>query len=315
MQEILKVIEDTINKSSIKDFKSYLEGLKGQSKWLICSDYCIEDNNKANDIATFSVLPYYDYFHDIQNSILKKAPTDIKKTKIIRDSFVEYHRSGYIFHFSFIFGRKREHVLKESTKEDFVPAIKQTIDMLEAWEKNTPSQENYYQTSINKLKSLIQKMKANNFNLKLLKKILVVNLLASYIAYLLCREKNIEIVGWFSDRDDITIAYQGIALDLFHMNHHGLCERDSIEDSNTKLVIAMPSSASDEKLWFDELNKLPDYISGTLADYDFKKNYVSKDKFSKMLENCISENTKISILKLYLKSGMLRCSRILVERA
>ena len=143
---------------------------------------------------------------------------------------------------------------------------------------------------------------------------MIINLLAAFTAYLLCKEANVEIIGWFSDRDDIINSFQGIVFDLYSMNHHGLCERDNISDSKIKLVIGDPTqNGRNNKMWYDELNRVPDFITGTLSDYDFSNNIVSKAKFSTMLEGCIADNDKISILKLYFDSGVLKCARIAVK--
>lgn len=313
MQDILKLIDDTVNKSTITDFKNYLKNLSGHTKWLICSDYCIDDKNKANDVATFTVLPYYDYLDKIQKEIFDNAPTDIKKTRTIKDTFIKYHRSGLIFHFSFIFGKKSNHILKILSKNDIITGLEQTISMLERWKINTPSNRDYFDLTINKLNLLKGEANRKSFNLKLMKNIMVISMITAYIAYLLCKVTNIEIIGWFSDRDKMIDAYNGISTDLFHMNHHGLCERDNIDSRNVKLLMAKPST-EDKKLWYDELNKLPDFISGTLADWDISKNDVSKYKFISMLEGCIADNSNITILKLLYDSNLLVCKRVCVYK-
>lgn len=314
MENILAVIDQTINKSTINDFREYLSNLPNYSKWMICSDYCIDDKNKPNDTATFTVMPYYDYLKDIQATILDAAPKDIKNTRSIKQDFINYHKSGYIFHFAFIFGKRGEHVLRDLTKEEMLSGLKEVIKNLEKWKINTPSNKEYFQKTITKAKALIQEINKKSFNLKLLKKIMITNLLAAYIAYLICRETKVEMIGWFSDRDEIINTFQGIVFDLFHMNHYGLCQRGNINDSKIKLVIGDPTqNDSNNKMWYDELNRLPDFITGTLSDYDFANNVVSKDKFVTMLEGCIADNDKISILKLYFEAGVMKCGRVAVN--
>jgi len=314
VNRILAVIEETVNKTTINDFRQYLSGLPTYSKWVICSDYCIDDPNKPNDTATFTIIPYYDDFNNIQTKISDIAPTDIKNTRSIRQDFLNYHKSGKIFHFAYIFGKRCNHVLKNHAKEDIVSYLNETIKMLEKWKINTPCNKDYFEKIIKKIKALIQESNKKSFNQNLLKKIMISNLLAAYTAYLLSKETKVEIIGWFSDRDEIISSFQRIVFDFFHMNYHCLCDRDKIDDSKIKLVITDPTqNGNKNKLWYDELNRLPDFITGTLSDFDFTKNIVSKAKFSTMLEGCIADNDKISILKLYLVSGAFKCERVMVN--
>ncbi len=315
MEQFIELIEETIYKSTIKDLKRYLRRLAGCTKWLICSDYCLEDKKKSNDVAVFTVLPYYDYIDNIQKDISEKAPTDIKKSRLIRESFINYHKSGLIFHFGFIFGKRGKHIFKDLSREHILSLLKRTINFVEVLKKNNvPISADDLQEFTNKIKALIREAERKTFSLKLMKKIILINLLAAYIAHLLCRETDVKLVGWFSDRDDIINAYDEIAFDLFYMNFNALCERSKIDvDSNVRLMIAKPSTNENEKMWYDELNRLPDFIAGTLADWDIAKNHVSKDKFLTMIEGCIADSNNIAILKLYAE-WVWTCSRVGVNK-
>ncbi len=314
MEDVFGVIEETINKSTIDDFRKYISNLTGHTKWLICSDYCIDDKNKPNDTATFTVLPYYRDILYIQKNITKYAPTDIKKTRSVKDEFINYHKSGIIYHFSVIFERKPNHVLGHYTKDFMCLALANTIEMLNKWIINTPSNKEYFVKVIVKANNLLQEMNKKSFNLKLLKQILIINFLASYIAYIISRETKVTNIAWFSDRDAILDSYQNIVVDLFGMNHHGLCERDKIDGSKIKIFIGKPDNKENEnQMWYDELIRLPDFITGTLSDYNFAEHLVSKPKFNSMMEGCIANNSNISILKLFFDSGLLKCSRITVD--
>jgi len=313
MEDVLGVIEQTINKSTIDDFRKYISSLTGHTKWMICSDYCIDDKSKPNDTATFTVLPYYSDILDIQQNIAKHAPTDIKNTRSVTDEFINYQKSGLIFHFSVIFERKPNHVLGHYTKDFMRLALINTIEMLNKLVVNTPPNKEYFEKVIVKANNLLQKMDKKSFNVKLLKQMLIINLLASYIAYIISRETKVTNIAWFSDRDAILDSYQNIVVDLFGMNHHGLCERDKIDDSKIGIFVGKPDNKENEnKMWYDELIRLPDFITGTLSDYNFVENLVSKSKFNSMIEGCIADNNNISILKLFFDSGLLKCSRITV---
>ena len=48
-QLITECINETINKSSIDDFKNFIATNKKYEGWVIVSDYCIDDDKKYND--------------------------------------------------------------------------------------------------------------------------------------------------------------------------------------------------------------------------------------------------------------------------
>ena len=94
------------------------------------------------------------------------------------------------------------------------------------------------------------------------------------------------------------------------MNHHSLCERDTINSSKTKILFGAPENGEDGKVWYDEMNRLPDHIAGTLADWDIDNNKSTKTKFISMLEDCIADNPYLVILRLNLEPSLFQCSRI-----
>ena len=54
---IIDCIDETINKSSINNFKNFIEANKKYMGWVIVSDYCIDDDKKYNDCLSFSIIP------------------------------------------------------------------------------------------------------------------------------------------------------------------------------------------------------------------------------------------------------------------
>jgi len=75
MDEVIKVIDDTIFKSTINDLKNYISDNPSHDKWLIYSDYCIGDSSKPNDVVSFTVMPYDDYPENIKDKIFSLAHT------------------------------------------------------------------------------------------------------------------------------------------------------------------------------------------------------------------------------------------------
>lgn len=79
MDEVIKLIENTINQSAIKDFRSFISKFSYVTKWILCSDYCFDDKNKPNNVMSFVLYPYIFKINQWQEIIKKLQPKDIKK--------------------------------------------------------------------------------------------------------------------------------------------------------------------------------------------------------------------------------------------
>ena len=105
MDRVFSTLDQTIQKSTINDFKKYLALQEGVTKWMLSSDYCIKDKKKPNDVLSFVLFPYVLYLNEWQDLINKLQKEDIKHTKEISDEFCKFTKSGLIFTFSFMLDR------------------------------------------------------------------------------------------------------------------------------------------------------------------------------------------------------------------
>ncbi len=316
MESVVNLIEKTINKSVLTDFKMYLNDNKPHRKWLIYSDYCIGDDTKPNDVISFTLMPFDAYPDDIKQRIFKLAPTDIKNKKNINPDFISYLKEKRLFHINFILGSRKGITKVEGYDERKVvnETLDTTVKMFNQWCITTPKKADYYQTVIKKLNNIKTKLSGKSPNYSLFRDVVLVSILAGYICYLFTKYASAEIVGWFSDRDKLIEAYEMIASDLFFSNHHGLCIRDSIDSSMTRILFSIPTADDEGKVWYDEMNRLPDHIAGTLADWNMKENKLSKRKFVDIVEKCIADNPYLVILRLDLEPKQFKCSRVLVKK-
>jgi hypothetical protein len=316
MEEVLKIIEDTFNKSTIYDLKRYIQENSHHKKWLMYSDYSIGDVSKPNDVISFTIMPYDDYPDVIKNRIFAIAPTDIKNKRAVNPEFIAYLREKRLFHINFILGSRKglTHANGISQKEVVMTALNKTSVMLDKWCDNTPNNSEYFKKIKKKIGITKNELSKKSVNYNLFGDVVLVSLLAGYISYIFTKYNKSEIFGWFSDRDKIVDAYDILVSDQFGIYHHGLCERDSINSSITKIVFGIPEASENGKLWYDEMNRLPDHIAGTLADWDIEKNISTKAKFICMLEECIANNPYLVILRLNLKPNLYQCSRALVSK-
>jgi len=315
VDNIINLLDETFNKSVIDDLRSYLKNNNKIRKFMIFSDYCLHDKAKPNNVASFTIVPYDEFLDIITKKISAIAPNDIKSKKTVEPGFIEYMKEERLFHVSFIIGCTKgltQHGDKKQ-RENVEDSIEATIDLVRLWIENTPSNKIYYENFIKKLKNLKQKLDKKSANYRLFRDVMLISLLAGYLAYLLSQEAKAEIIGWFSDRDKIIDSYQSVALDLFVINHHSICNKHEIESDDTKMAVGKVSENIDGGLWYDAQNRLPDHIAGTLADWDMNNNLASKSKFVQVMRKLIANNSNCIVIKLNIGVEEYSCSRLLIS--
>lgn len=70
MKRVFQALEQTMNKSSITQFRKFVNKYSDVKKWFICSDYCLDDKNKPNNVISFVIYPYIIDFNE-WDSVIK----------------------------------------------------------------------------------------------------------------------------------------------------------------------------------------------------------------------------------------------------
>ena len=87
MHNFLSHFDETFNKSSHALFSEFFIRNGNVSKWMIFSDYALNDKKKPNDVITFSIIPYVGDFDSIGEKIKKLSFKDVKKLKRVNVEF------------------------------------------------------------------------------------------------------------------------------------------------------------------------------------------------------------------------------------
>jgi len=314
-ENILALIEDCAGKSTLGDFSQYLAKMcgRGQKKWMIFSDYVLDDDTKPNDVFAFTVFPYFVHFDDLKGAFATAAPRDIKKTREVTAEMIRAMRSEWLFNWAFVFsGRYRlfgSNAVDE--RKNLVSGLDVASRMVKDWQSNVQNPPSSWKHFLEKLEAMKQELQKNSPNMKLMRSICLTAIFGGYIMYLVIKHAQPEIVGWFSDRDNILSYCDGIVFDLLGSNQHGLCERDGISRS-AKIIIATPDAQGPN--WYDEMLRVPDYLAGTLADWNRSTNDISKEKFVKIVEDVLADNRNLSIFEFKLNAAQWTCGRVAIEK-
>jgi hypothetical protein len=310
---LLKLLNQTFNKSTKSNIRdNYLKNLKNVSKWKCFSDYCFDDKNKPNNVVTFSIFPNIDNYLLLEKYISEIAITDIKKTKTVQNNFIEFLKEYPLINFSFILNN-RETLFGDTSserKESVLNHLNWAVALYKNWIKNEPDKNEYYLKIIKVLEECIIETK-NNRKIKIYIDLILVSFLGAYVYHIILSEINeIEVIGWFSDRDKIFEIGDGLIINFFQNNLHGL-----LTEKNSSYQFVSSLSNSNFDIFYDHFIKIPDYIAGTLADFNIDKNLISKNKFDKILTEYMGAETNNNfVFRIFKENDQFKCGKIQIRK-
>lgn len=311
-ERIVTALFETFDKSSIIDFRRSLSKSPRVKKWMIAADYCLHDRDRPNDAYAFTIIPYDAYPNVLNAEINSALPRDMKRTRDIKDDAIAFLSHPRRFHIGFILpeppavfynGRGTEplSVARES--------IAITVDFMEMTGRD--------EDTIRRVRALKQASQARNFNVELLADLYLMSWLYCFVTLLLCRERSIDVLGWFSDRDNMTTWCDGVVWDFGAETLWGLGEKLGIRLPKNAPLIAVPTpNALENAMWYEEFVRLPDYIAGILAAWNFEANKIpgDKTKYRRLAEDLMGDARNMAILKIRYNDSF-QPSRIKFERS
>lgn len=182
--------------------------------------------------------------------------------------------------------------------------------MYKTWITNEPEKKDEYLKTLKVIDACIREA-TNGKKINIYIDIFLVAFLGGYVSSIILKELNeIEVYGWFSDRDRIFEIGNGIIINFFQNNLHAL-----ITHKHNSYKFASSLSNSNFDIFYDQFVKIPDYIAGTLADYDMTENLISKDKFNTVLTDYMGDNTHNNfVYRIFKEENRFSCAKIIIEK-
>lgn len=306
----LKVLEMTFSKSLQQDLElNYYPRIESHKKWACFSDYCLDDKNKPNDVITFSLLSNIDDIENLSSHIKLIAPKDIKNTKKVTKDYMIFLTNYPLINFSFIINDRKKFFGKNNIalKESMSTIYSQAKEQYLIWIKNQPEKSVYYQSVIKKIDLTLNQIKQDN-KVKQIYQMFLVTYLGAFVSSLIVRKTQPEIFGWFSDRDAIHEVSDHLSIDLFEYFLFGFSQVENCQ-------FAAARATSNDKPFYDELLKIPDYIAGSLADYNSIDGSISKPKFDTVLTDYMAENRHNNfVFRIESKDDLINCARVVIRK-
>ena len=176
------------------------------------------------------------------------------------------------------------------------------------WSKSRPHLAPYHQQIARKIRTLRADIKRDK-KIRITKNMLLITSIGSVLCTQLANRTTAEMMGWFSDRDEINDVADKLSLDLFNIQFS-----ETLINTDCKFVVAPASSRDDE--FYEEFVRVPDYITGALADYKVDTDEITHDKFAPVIRDLIADNTRnVFVFRLVFDQLVgLSCSRILFSK-
>lgn len=298
---MIELLEETMNKSSILQLRNFFKKYANITKWYMCSDYCIDDPNKPNNIITFVIFPHIIDFECLKSIINSMQKTDLKNCRTVTNEFCDFIKSGLFFSISFKLDKNN--IFEEQTSPKVLTRlISDYKEITEKWQTTTPNNKECYIDMSKQLGKLQNAIKQKSFNFKLLRRTFLITFLASYIKFIIYREVNtVELFSWLSDRDAITNWQDGIYQVFFRITSHNIISKYISYKKSNSATEVMP--ADNNYVFWDELNRIADFICGAIADFDYSDGHVTGQKQCKLMEDAISSNDFLIIILIH-KNGI-----------
>ncbi|WP_349886248.1 hypothetical protein [Pantoea ananatis] len=294
----LVAFDSTFNQSYHIKIKDFFERNKCISKWMIFSDYVLHDKNKPNDVITFSILPYTEDFFKLGKKIESLSFKDTKKLKRINSEFIKFIKNSEILNLSILLPKERK-LDSVNEREMLKTRYKMAIKQVQLWVKNQGKYK-HFEVFLKNLMLILEELDKTGCNLKAIRDIEIVSSLTAYIAFQISQLIKIDTIGWFSDRDAM-LSYKiakfskPMIFDLAFNTYHILMFNVN-EEYEEEFVFGLPETEG--RVWYDSYNRVPDLIAATLADYNYKENISSHDKYLPVIEDILASNDKSIIYKI-----------------
>lgn len=300
MDKIVNALRGTLDKTFLTNLRDYIKINGSCNDFILISDYCVNDKSKPNDVIAFTISPREMYSPELMIGIDTSIPKDIKKTKNIDDKTIATLNDRRFFHIAFVLDDISGylHAAHVSDKYILLKNIEGIMDMLTYWSANQPKGAAKFNEQLKKFKNVKNLLERPTANIKLFRRLVLTSFLASLIAFYLSKESCCKNIIWFPDRDVIHEAFTGIYIDIFEIMHWGLCLDKLPSGRITPRIGRAVYESGEKRMWFDALIRLPDFIAGTVASWDFESNLTSAEKHAILLDKVFVENPYCMIIRL-----------------
>ena len=299
IDDCVELLKMEFEKEDVKEqVRAFLARASYSPKWMLYSDYCLDDKNKPNDVLSFVLIPFIskEHYQQLERKINETQPVDIKHCKNISEEFMTYIKIQAVFSFSFIVNERQK--LFGPDDSDQIKTVEQLFKFYKktfaCWRDNADNQKlhDYYNECVVKLEKQLREIFLKKKVKDQIDILLITIFAAYYTAAILKNLPDIELFGWFPDRDKTNETCEGLAVPLFNAMQY-----EYMGARQYQFCAAKPDSSVVP--FYDNENRIADIICGTIADYNIQENTISKDKFDEVLKGLMADNMFVKVYRFF----------------
>lgn len=273
------IFESLFKEVESKSLDKYLKKYKKIKKWLICSDYCIGDKEKKNNVSSFVIIPLLIDIPSLGKEIVLLK--DFKKIgKIIPEEYIKYLKEMDYFVFNFVYSDTFLRVFEFDKNME----IEKILDHIT---RN--------KTNIKKLKMIKENMSRKNFPIKLYKTIAFNAIFICYLKFFLVKKTDIRKLYLLSDEDKMIDFLEEF---IFYQirGYDSKLYPNFLKDNKIENYII---KNKDNKTQLDPFIRIPDYFCGVIASFLDKEGVFTNEenlpqKYIQIINDVILYNENIT---------------------
>ncbi len=300
---------ETFDGSARADLQRFIAQHWNVTKWLVSADFALHDPSRPNDCFAFTIFPYDTWPADLEREVAAALPRDLKAAKDLDAAAVGWLRDGRAFHIAIKVDRTRA-VFCNGDGSDALSVAREHIE-------KTLIAAPAAKADMSRFKKLKQASLAKAFNHELLGDVWLLGFFYALITCLVHRERPVDMVAWFPDRDDMTTWCEGVWYDYAYWNVHAFCDALDLDMRSTEIVVGAPDrSGAKEVMWFDHLIRGPDWFAGVVAAWDLERNLIPLDhaKYRTMVEQVMCDAANFVLVRMRFDAEGVQFSRIVSTR-
>ncbi|PTB24489.1 hypothetical protein C9I56_33540 [Paraburkholderia caribensis] len=236
-------------------------------------------------------MPGGSHLPGLTEDIRRFSLRDLKDVREVSETMRHLLADPRIMTFCFLLPRKRTLSRNAASARQL---IENTLTTIEGWRDRDA-----HGPVIDRMRKLLEKSKSQSFNVGLLDDIMLTTSFAAFLSVRVCMATTVERIGWFSDRDKITTAYNGIANDLFRVNVSAFCQRLMNGWRGPELAVSAPVEQGSAP-WCDAQLRIPDHFAGVVSAWDLGTNQLpaTAAKYLPVLTEAVADRSNVHLIKV-----------------
>jgi len=308
-------MESSFNQGGRSDLVAFIGTHIQARRWIIAADFNVElQHDAASRVFAFSCFPMVNGYQHAVEKLNHVFPHDFKKAVRITNKHKKFVRGADCFSFVIMVPPPRLCFNEGSRKVNLADAQGLLFDS-----KNSPYASKLLPEHRKHLNDLYQRALQNSFSLDLFENVLLLATFYTFITKAIASNVDLELVGWFPDRDKMTTICNSAWSSLAHMIFLEAWYQKHPGKKPPQIGLWDHRTRGNEAV-YDPLIKVPDFLAATLCRWHLSNNLLAlpdgmsrrgAKRYRELIKAWVPENPRLWLGRLFAEDGFYRSSRVI----